>query len=110
MRWWRRRSRRRWLSSLEAWLRLDGRPLEFASQGELVAYAGRVIRGIVIDHIRAKRAERHGGAVEFVPYDTLADLRAMKDEHVLRLDDTCVTWRTPMRAWPNSANCISSPA
>jgi len=72
----------------EAWLQMDGRRLDFASQGELVSYAGRVMRGIVIDHVRTTRALRHGGAVEFVPYDTLADLRAMKSEEVLRLDDT----------------------
>ena len=72
----------------EVWLRVDGRPLEFASQAELVSYAGRVMRGIVIDHIRAKHATRHGGEFEFVAYDTLADLRAMKDDQVLRLDDS----------------------
>ena len=72
----------------EAWLRMDGRPLDFATQAELVSYAGRVMRGIVIDHVRANHATRHGGDVEFVPYDTLADLRSMKSEEVLQLDDT----------------------
>lgn len=71
----------------EAWLRLDGRALEFATQAELVAYSGRVMRGIVIDHIRERRAIKHGGEYEFVPYDTLHDLRVMKDDDVVRLDD-----------------------
>ena len=72
----------------ETWLRMDGRPLEFATQGELVSYAGRVMRGIVIDHIRARRTERHGGEFQFVPFDTLHDLSTMDDDEVLRLDDS----------------------
>lgn len=71
----------------EAWLRIDGRTLEFASQGELVSYAGQVMRGIVIDHIRSRRAARRGGEFERVPYDTLQDLRTMADEQVLELDE-----------------------
>jgi RNA polymerase sigma factor (TIGR02999 family) len=71
----------------EAWLRLDGKPLAFGTQAELVAYAGRVMRGIVIDHIRSRSAEKRGGAFELVPYETSQDLRAMKDDDVLQLDD-----------------------
>jgi len=54
----------------------------------MVSYAGRVMRGIVIDHIRSRHASRHGGEFEFVPYETLHDLRAMDDAQVLRLDDS----------------------
>ncbi len=72
----------------EAWLRLDGRPLDFASQAELVAYAGRVMRSLVIDHIRSRRAAKRGGEYQFVPYDTLHELQAMKDDDVLRVDES----------------------
>jgi RNA polymerase sigma factor (TIGR02999 family) len=72
----------------EAWLRMDGRSLEFATQAELVSYAGRVMRGIVIDHFRARRTSRHGGDFQFVPFDTLRDLSVMADDEVLRLDDS----------------------
>jgi len=71
----------------EAWLRLDDKPLAFGTQAELVAYAGRVMRGIVIDHIRSRSAEKHGGAYQLVPYETSQDLWAMKDDEVLHLDD-----------------------
>jgi len=71
----------------ETWLRMEGRPLEFASQPELVAYAGRVMRGIVIDHVRARRTVRHGGEFEFIPYDTLQDLHALDDDRILELDE-----------------------
>lgn len=71
----------------EAWLYLDGRPLEFASQAELVAYSGRVMRSLVIDHIRMRGAAKRGGKYELVPYDTLLELQAMKDDDVLRVDE-----------------------
>ena len=71
----------------EAWLRLDDKPLAFGTQAELVAYAGRVMRGIVIDHIRSRRAQKHGGEFERIPFETSHDLRAMDDVELLRLDD-----------------------
>ena len=71
----------------ETWLAMDGRRLQFATQGELIGYAGKVMRGIVIDHVRQRSTTRHGGAIDFVPYDTLAELRVMPDDEVLRLDE-----------------------
>ena len=71
----------------EAWLRLDGKALEFRSQPELVAYAGQVMRGIVIDHVRSRSAQKHGGAYELVPYETGQGLGAMPDDEILQLDD-----------------------
>ena len=71
----------------EAWMQLDRRPLEFATQGELVAYAGRTMRGIVIDHIRARQADKRGGGAENVPYETLIDLDSLPDREVLALND-----------------------
>lgn len=71
----------------EAWLRMDDKPLAFGTQAELVAYAGRVMRGIVIDHIRSRCSQKHGGEIELIPYATAEDLRAMQDGDVLQLDD-----------------------
>lgn len=71
----------------EAWMQVERRPLHFATQAELVAYAGQAMRGIVIDHIRQRRAQRHGGQLHFVPLETLHELCAMPDADVLRLDD-----------------------
>ena len=71
----------------EAWMRMDDKPLAFGTQAELVAYAGRVMRGIVIDHVRSRSAQKHGGGIERIPYETSEDLRAMDDDEVLRLGD-----------------------
>lgn len=72
----------------EAWLRLGQRDdLRFASQAELVSYASRAMRGIVIDHIRARIAGKRGGGQDAIPYETLPDLRRMPDLEVVALDD-----------------------
>lgn len=72
----------------EAWLRLGQREdLRFASQAELVSYASRAMRGIVIDHIRARIAGKRGGGLSPIPYETLPDLHKMPDVEVVALDD-----------------------
>ena len=72
----------------EAWLRMGQRDeLRFASQAELVSYASRAMRGIVIDHIRARIAGKRGSGQAAIAYETLTDLRAMPDVAVVALDD-----------------------
>ena len=68
----------------EAWLRLGRRDdLRFASQAELVCYASRAMRGIVIDHIRARIAGKRGSGQVPIPYETLTDLCTMPATAVL---------------------------
>ncbi len=56
----------------EAYLQLQGRPgLHFADRGHFMAYAARAMRGIVIDHARARSAQKRGGDLDFVTFDTL---------------------------------------
>lgn len=46
----------------EAWLRLAGaQPTGFEDRRHFLAYASRVMRNVVIDAVRARRAERRGG-------------------------------------------------
>lgn len=71
----------------EAWLRMDGKDLSFATQNELVAYASRTMRGIVIDHVRARQAEKRGGGLDDATYETLADLRSLPDREVVALNE-----------------------
>lgn len=71
----------------EAWLQMSGRDLAFATQEELVAYTARAMRGIVIDHIRARTAAKRGGGQEADVYETLADLRSMPDREVIALNE-----------------------
>jgi RNA polymerase sigma factor (TIGR02999 family) len=71
----------------EAWLRLSPSELRFANSQALVSYAARVMRSIVIDHIRERQSLKRGGEFDIVQYDTLADLRALQNSEVLRLND-----------------------
>jgi RNA polymerase sigma factor (TIGR02999 family) len=71
----------------EAWLQLGQRDLAFATQAELVGYASRTMRGIVIDHVRARMAGKRGGGQEALPYETMSDLRQMPDREVVALGD-----------------------
>lgn len=71
----------------EAWLQIGRRELAFATQGELVGYASRTMRGIVIDHVRARMASKRGGGQDELAYETLADLRSMPDREVVALND-----------------------
>jgi RNA polymerase sigma factor (TIGR02999 family) len=70
----------------EAWLRLQPSALNFATQQDLVRYAGRVMRGIVIDHIRARASLKRGGHLELLHFETLSELQAMQDHETLQLD------------------------
>lgn len=71
----------------EAWLRLSPSDLKFANSQAMVSYAARVMRSIVIDHIRERNSLKRGGAFDIVQYDTLADLRALESSEVLSLND-----------------------
>jgi len=64
----------------EAWLRIEGRLLKFPTQA-VGSSAVQVMRGIVIDHVRARQALRHGGEHEFVPQKHLARPREARAQH-----------------------------
>ena len=48
----------------EAWLDLRQRPsLAFDEPGRFLAYAARTVRGLVIDRVRARQAQKRGGGL-----------------------------------------------
>src|SRR4051812_1881089 len=48
----------------EAWLDMSRRPsLSFDSPGQFLAYAARTMRGLVIDRMRARHAQKRGGGL-----------------------------------------------
>ena len=55
----------------EAWLDISQRPaLEFEERGRFLAYASRTMRGLVIDRIRARQAQKRGGGLDITSLDT----------------------------------------
>lgn len=70
----------------EAWLRMESQAPAFASQGQLIGYTARVMRNIVVDHIRARTSLKRGHGYEVIAFDTLSDLHALPAEETLRID------------------------
>jgi len=55
----------------EAWLRLGDRDtLAFEDPAKFLAYAARAMRGLVIDRVRARHAQKRGGAFVITSLDT----------------------------------------
>jgi RNA polymerase sigma factor (TIGR02999 family) len=73
----------------EAYLRLaSARGLRAEDRGQYFAYAGRVMRSVIIDFVRARAAERRGGRVQHVRLTTqMADNVGNDDEQLLRVHE-----------------------
>jgi len=55
----------------EAWLDLQSAPaLEFQSPGKFLAYASRMMRGLVIDRLRKRQTQKRGGDLTITSLDT----------------------------------------
>jgi len=66
----------------EAYLDISGRPrASFPYRHHFMAYASRVMRGIIIDHARCRHAQKRGGLFELTPMTAeLADALPDHDE------------------------------
>ena len=73
----------------ESWLRLQrAGELDFPDRKHFLAYAAQVMRTIVIDQVRARQAERRGGGVDELTFNTaIAELPPQHDEEVLRVHE-----------------------
>ena len=67
----------------EAWLDIVQRPtLEFDQPGRFLAYAARTMRGLVIDRVRARSAQKRGGGLFITSLDTQASEQASRPENL----------------------------
>ncbi|MET0382135.1 MAG: ECF-type sigma factor [Burkholderiaceae bacterium] len=58
--------------------------LDFPDRAHFLSYAARVMRNVVVDFVRARRCERHGGAVEHVTLNTtIGDSATHHDDEIL---------------------------
>lgn len=73
----------------ESYLRLQRTGgLDFPDRGHFLAYAARVMHSVVIDQVRARQAERRGGGLQAVTFDTaIAELAPQADDDVLRVHE-----------------------
>jgi RNA polymerase sigma factor (TIGR02999 family) len=68
----------------EAYLDVSARDgMVFPDRARFLAYASRAMRGLAIDHVRRRRAQKRGGMLQMTTLDTaIADL--VSDEHELQ--------------------------
>lgn len=75
----------------EMYLRLVGREkLEWQSRAHLIAIAAQVMRHVLVDHARARRAEKRAGALALVPLDDALDALDERGTDLVTLDDALV--------------------
>ena len=68
----------------EAFLNMSGRvKINFPDRAHFMAYAARAMRGLIIDYVRSRRAQKRGSAFEFTPLDTNIAADAVADDHEL---------------------------
>jgi len=62
---------------------------QFPDRPRFLVYAGRVMRSIIIDFVRQRRAERRGGDAAHVTFSTqLADGHAAGEDEILRVHES----------------------
>ncbi|HEY0954895.1 MAG TPA: ECF-type sigma factor [Roseateles sp.] len=73
----------------EAWLRLAGSGGQaFPDRRHFLAYAARAMRTVVIDLVRSRLAERHGGGQALLTLNTvIVEQTPQGDDHILRIHE-----------------------
>ena len=76
----------------EAYLRLVHQErVMWRDRAHFLAIAGQMMRRILVDHARRLARQKHGGEVERVPFELLADLPSERPEELLSLDEALTT-------------------
>jgi len=60
---------------------------DYSSRAHFMGVAAHIMRQILIDHARARNAEKRGGKVAKVPLDEVTDLAAKRPSAMIAIDD-----------------------
>jgi RNA polymerase sigma factor (TIGR02999 family) len=71
----------------EAYLKILGSRPGFPDRAHFLAFASRLMRSILVDHARARNAEKRGGHAPKVPMDTDFEIAIDNADHLIRLLD-----------------------
>jgi RNA polymerase sigma factor (TIGR02999 family) len=72
----------------EAYLRLAGSsPVDWQSRGHFFAIASRLMRRILVDRARARRAQKRGGVARPLSFDEALEVGRPPDRDLVSLDD-----------------------
>lgn len=70
----------------ETYLSMAQREAAFPDSGRFMAYAARVMRALIVDYVRRRRAQKRGGQLELTPLeDDVA--AAAEDQELVRLSE-----------------------
>ena len=61
--------------------------LSFPDRGRFMSYAARVMRGLIIDHVRARLAQKRGGRFELTSIGTDAHEQQVDDRELARISE-----------------------
>jgi RNA polymerase sigma factor (TIGR02999 family) len=72
----------------EAYIKMSDRDgIAFPDRARFMAYAARVMRGLIIDHVRRRRANKRGGLVKMTVLDTTDADRVANEHELQRISD-----------------------
>ena len=71
----------------EAWLRFAGSGARFENRRQFYALAAKVMRTVLVDHARARAAQKRGGTGRRITFDDEPDTRAGRGYDVLDVDE-----------------------
>ena len=72
----------------EAYIKMSDRDgIAFPDRARFMAYAARVMRGLVIDHVRRRRARKRGGMFEITALETTVADRDANAQDLQRISD-----------------------
>src|SRR2546430_14235886 len=72
----------------EAYLRLmDGKRLSYEDRSHFFAVCSQIMRHILVDHERARRAAKRGGGAEAVALEVMRDMAVEPEEDILAIDE-----------------------
>lgn len=72
----------------ESYLKMSGRDgVAFPDRPRFMGYAARVMRSLIIDHVRNRRARKRGGMFEFTVLETTIADQAGNDHELQRISD-----------------------
>jgi RNA polymerase sigma factor (TIGR02999 family) len=71
----------------ECYLDLSSRESAFPDRARFIAYAARAMRGLIIDYIRERRAQKRGGEFHLTAFDTEIADHVPDDPETMQLSD-----------------------
>jgi RNA polymerase sigma factor (TIGR02999 family) len=72
----------------EAYIKMSDREgIAFPDRARFMAYAARVMRGLIIDHVRRRRASKRGGLFRITVLDTTVANHAVNEHELQRISD-----------------------